>query len=90
MPTVMAVIKLLLVVIRELCAARLTAWHSHDRTDLFLCQAVLCGPMQNALLFASLVSINALSAAGLAPALQAVQALGSFVELANRLDQPAL
>ena len=90
MPAVMAVIKLLFVVIRELCAARLTAWNCHDGTDLVSCQAVLCRPMQNALLFAGLIRIDALSAAGLAPALQAVQALGSFVELANRLDQPAL
>jgi hypothetical protein len=90
MTAVMAMVKLLCVVIRERCAASLTAWNSHDCTDLFFRQAVLCRPLQDALLFAGLILINGLSAAGLAPALKAVQAPGSLMKLANRLSQTAL
>jgi hypothetical protein len=88
-PAVMTVIELLFVVIRERQAARLAAWNGHKGPDLFLCQAVLFGPMPDALPFGSMILSIALSAASLAPALQAVQTLGSFVELTNRLDKPA-
>lgn len=86
----MAVVKLLIKVFLKKRPASLADRDRQDMAHFLLGQPILVAALKNALALLALVLVDRSAAAILAPALQAIRAAGTLVEVADRKKPAAL